>query len=117
MPRTTEDAIAATRVLARSLLSEALGVSQTPRGPVQAFKHDARRRWTPDIITDAVEAFAKAHDRLPTRDEWQHAKHWGLPAFDTIRRYWGSRAELHQAVAERRHLRTILLAGTPEEDA
>ena len=109
MARLTEEALAATRGLARSLLAEALGVTpRCPRVSVQALTHDTRRRWTQETIVDAVESFAKKHDRLPTREEWQHAKYWELPAFDTIRRYWGSRVELHQAMYLRRQLQQAL---------
>ena len=111
MPRLTEEALAATRTLARSLLTEALGVAlRCPTAPVQARTHDARRRWTQETIADAVEAFTNTHDRLPTREEWQHAKRCGLPALDTMRRHWGSRAALHQAILQQRQLRQALMS-------
>ena len=47
---------------------------------------------------------------------WKHAKRWGLPAFDTVGRYWGSCAELHQTIMQRWRLKTILEAITPEKN-
>ena len=111
MPRLTEEALAATRTLARSLLAEALGMSPMPGRPAQTLAHDAsRQRQTQETIADAVEVFTTKYNHLPTRNEWQHAKRWGLPAFDTVRRHYGSRAALHQAILQRRELRQALMS-------
>ena len=116
MPSATKERSAATTVLARSLLAEALGVHQAPRTCESALARDSRRRWTPDLIIQAIEAFVLQEGRFPVYEEWKHAKRWGLPVLDTIRRYWGSCAELHQAVRLRQTLRRALLS-TEEEGA
>ena len=123
MPRLTGKALAATGEaltetmgLARSLLAEALGLSPATLLPEPARANDRRRRWGPQTIVQAVEAFVAREGRLPCHPEWKHARRWGLPALDTVRRYWGSCAELHQTVMRRRRLITVLTAITPGEN-
>ena len=114
MARLTEEALAATRGLARSLLAEALGAHPTTRMPEPVLGRDRRRRWTPHLIIQAVDAFVQREGHFPVYEEWKHAQRWGLPAFDTIRRYWGSCTELVYAVRLRQTLRRALLS-TEEE--
>ena len=109
MPRMTDEALAAIRVLAQSLLAEALGLSPTDRPPaLPVLANDSRQRWTRDTILQTVERFLDHAQRLPSYDEWMHAGRWGLPAVDTLRRHWGSRAALHEAVHLRQRLRQAL---------
>ena len=110
----TKEHLAATTALARSLLAEALGMCPTPMTPDPERMRDSRRRWTANTISQAAEAFVEREGHFPTRDEWHHAKRWGLPAFDTVRRYWGSTAGLYQAIEQRRRLRQVLIS-TEEE--
>ena len=108
MPQANKDALAATRALARSLLAEALGVSPAPLHPDLALAGDTRRQWTPALILHAAEAFLQREGHFPAYGHWKQAGRWGLPAFDTVRRYWGSTAELRQAVALRKRLQQAL---------
>ena len=115
MPRLTEEALATTRGLARSLLADALGLSPTVLPLEPTMTRDSRRRWGPQTIVQAVEAFVHREGRVPSYTEWKHAGRWGLPAVDTVRRYCGSCAALYQAVHVRRRQRAALAIS--EEDA
>ena len=114
MPQATKEALAATRALARSLLAEALGVPPTTRMPEPVLESNSRRRWGPQTIIQAVEAFVDRESRLPRHEDWFHAVQAGLPSLDTVRRYWGSCAELHRAVVLRRRLHSVSV--TPGEE-
>ena len=114
MPRLTEEALAATRTLARSLLAEALGLSPTSVPSEPAIANDRRRQWGPQTIVQAAEAFLQREGHFPAYGHWKQAKRWGLPAFDTVRRHWGSCAELHQAVRLRQRLRQALTTSDEE---
>ena len=116
MTRMTAEALAATTLLARSLLAEAFGLSQSSLLPETTMTTDSRRRWDSQTIVQAVEDFIARESRLPRYADWTQAGRWGLPSFDTVRRHCGSCAQLHQMVVQRRQLRTSLMAETPEED-
>ena len=47
---------------------------------------------------------------IPSYTEWKHTRRWGLPAFDTLRRYWGSCEEVGYVVRLRqRHVCHIVM--------
>ena len=54
------------------------------------------------MILQATEAFMQREGHFPAYLHWKQAKRWELPAFDTVRRYWGSTAGLYQAIIEQR---------------
>ena len=115
MPRLTEEALAATRGLARSLLAEAVGLTPAVLSPEPSVAKQGPPRWKQQTIIQAVEDFVARENRLPRYADWTQAGRWGLPSFDTVRRHCGSCAQLHQMVVQRRQLRTSLMAETPEE--
>ena len=113
--KTSDERRAAVRLLARSLLAEALGVSPAPLRPDPVLAEDTRRQWTPAMSLQATEAFLQREGHFPAYLQWKQAGRYGLPAFDTVRRYWGSTAELRQAVQRQQRLR-LALSNTEHEE-
>ncbi len=81
--------ISTSRMLARELLLEALGVRDT-LGPPTRAPRGPKVRWPRSSIRAALEAFLTHHHRMPTRTEWRQAKAHGLPSWHTMRRTWPS---------------------------
>ena len=99
--RVSEDA-AATRALARDLLSTALlGPRPIPVPQPQMPMHEhtgSARYWTRERIEGLVLAFVRQAERLPTRAEWDRARDYGLPTRHTVQRVYGSMGALVQAL-------------------
>ena len=86
--RADED-VSPTRMLARSLLYEALSlVLQHPGVPDLRRKHGGRYTsyWTQARVREALGVFLAEYGRPPTPQEWRHARAYGLPNITTLRR-------------------------------
>ena len=100
--RISDDA-AATRALARDLLSTALlGPQPIPVPQPQMPLHEhtgSARYWTRERIEGLVLVFRRHAQRLPTRAEWDRARDYGLPTRHTVQRVYGSMGALLEAMA------------------
>ena len=88
-----EDDVSPTRLLARSLLYEALALPpQTPGVPDLRRKHAGRylAYWTAPRVRDALVCFLTQYERPPTSQEWRHARAYGLPNVSTLTRLLSS---------------------------
>ena len=94
---------AATRALARDLLSTALlGPQPIPVPQPQMPLHEhtgSARYWTRERIEGLVLVFRRHAQRLPTRAEWDRARDYRLPTRHTVQRVYGSMGALVQALA------------------
>ncbi len=86
-----------TRLLARSLLLEALGrmppPSQRCAAPILLANRPSSGRiayWTRARILAELRAFVTRTGTFPTCADWQHARAMGLPSRQTVVRQWGS---------------------------
>ena len=79
-----DEAVSPTRLLARSLLYEALALpAQHPGVPDLRRKHAG---WTAPRVRDALVCFLAQHGRPPSTQEWRHARAYGLPNVSTLTR-------------------------------
>ena len=86
-----------TRLLARSLLAEALGMTPAPALPRTAPAPLASRPstgrlayWTRARILTVLRAFVARTGTFPTYPDWRHARAMGLPSRQTVVRQYGS---------------------------
>ena len=87
--------MSATRVLARSLLAEALrcpqAASARPTIVLPRRTHTGKGApWRNPEILATLRAFIAATGRLPTHRDWQNAAGLGLPSRQTVMRHYGS---------------------------
>ena len=86
-----------TRLLARSLLAEALETTLMPSAPHPATAPGdlctpGRRHayWTKARILHVLRGFVARTGAFPTYGDWRHAHAMGLPSRPTVIRQWGS---------------------------
>ena len=86
-----------TRLLARSLLLEALGMTRHTPDPHEAVPSSAVQNsygrqtyWTPSRILNALRGFVARAGTFPNYADWRHARALGLPSRPTVLRQYGS---------------------------
>src|SRR3990167_11527913 len=86
------------RILARSLLREALSIPPEPMPTPPPPNHNTR--WTRKSVFQAARLFVEIHGRLPSHREWEQASRHDLPSRATVQLQWEKLSTLHEAVRD-----------------